>query len=93
MRCISTLTSNGRVTIPKAIRKAIRDEFELKPHDHIEFIVENGDVKLGKASPSPGDLKGRPPAIGVLMEEWDEIIRDDVTQQYAEISLSDSAAE
>ena len=76
---ITTLTSKGQVTIPKAIR----DELGLKPSDKIEFFIENGHAKLRRAYPSLEDVVGRIPAIDAPMEEWDEIIQDETAQRYA----------
>ena len=49
---ITTITSKGQVTIPKAVRDALG----LKPGDKIEFWVDDGRVKFRKAEPS---LQGR----------------------------------
>jgi antitoxin PrlF len=77
---ITTLTSKGQVTIPKSIR----DQLRLKPHDKIAFAIEDGHVIMRKAYPSLEDIVGGLPAIDVPMEEWDEIIQDEVAQRYAE---------
>jgi AbrB family looped-hinge helix DNA binding protein len=58
MHNITSLTSKGQVTIPKAIR----DELGLRPFDKIRFTIENGEVKLKKAYPSLDDLVGILPA-------------------------------
>lgn len=39
---MSSLTSKGQVTIPKAIR----DKFGLKTGDRVDFKIENGKVIL-----------------------------------------------
>ena len=39
---VSTVTSKGQVTIPKAIRMFLK----IKPSDKIDFSVENGRVIL-----------------------------------------------
>lgn len=77
---VTTLTSKGQVTIPKAIR----DELGLQPSGKIEFFIENGRAWLRRAYPSLEDVVGRIPAIDVPMQEWDEIVKDEAAQQYAE---------
>lgn len=77
---VTTLTSKGQVTIPKAIR----DELGLKPHDKITCTIEDGHVSLRKAYPSLEDIVGKLPTINVPMEEWDDIIQEEVAQRYAE---------
>jgi antitoxin PrlF len=79
MARVTTLTSKGQVTIPKEIR----DELGLKPHDKIRFSLENGHVRLQKAYLSLEEIAGSIPAIGVPMEEWDEIIQDEIAERYA----------
>ena len=54
---ITSLTSKGQVTIPKAIR----DELGLRPFDKIRFDIENGEVKLKKAYPSLEEIAGSLP--------------------------------
>ncbi len=80
MAKITTLTSKGQVTIPKEIR----DELGLRTHDKIRFVIEDGEGRFKKAYPSLVEVVGSIPAIDVPMEEWDEIIQDDVAQRYAE---------
>lgn len=80
MSKVTTLTSKGQVTIPKAIR----DELGLKPHDKIAFTIEDGLVSLHKAYPSLEDIAGKLPAIDVPMEEWDDIIHEEIARRYAE---------
>lgn len=58
MAPVTTLTSKGRVTIPKEIR----DELGLKPHDKIRFSLENGHAVLRKAYPSLEKVAGSVPA-------------------------------
>ena len=55
---VTSLTSKGQVTIPKAIR----DELGLRPCDKIRFIIEDGDVKLEKAYLSLDEIVGILPA-------------------------------
>jgi AbrB family looped-hinge helix DNA binding protein len=79
MGLVTTLTSKGQVTIPKEIR----DELGLKPNDKIRFSLNNGRVTLQKAYLSLEELAGSIPAIDVPMEEWDEIIQDEIAERYA----------
>lgn len=80
MRTISSLTSKGQVTIPKAIR----DELGLRPHDKVSFSIENGCVSLRRAYPSLEDLMGSLPASELPMDKWDEIVQDDIAPHYVE---------
>lgn len=61
MARVTTLTSKGQVTIPKAIR----DELGLKPHDKIAFFVENGCAKLQRY-PTLEELAGSLPSLASL---------------------------
>jgi AbrB family looped-hinge helix DNA binding protein len=65
MEPVTTLTSNGQVTIPKVVR----DELGLKPRDKIRFSLENGHVVLRKAYPSLEDIVGSLPPLGMSIEE------------------------
>jgi AbrB family looped-hinge helix DNA binding protein len=80
MKGVTTLTSKGQVTIPKEIR----DELGLRPHDRIRFVIEGGEGRFQKAYPSLAEVVGSIPAIDIPIEEWDEIIQDEVAQRYAE---------
>jgi AbrB family looped-hinge helix DNA binding protein len=82
MQNVTTLTSKGQVTIPKAIR----DELGLQPFDKIRFDIEDGEVKLKKAYPSLREIAGSIPSCDIPMEEWDDIIADDRAQAYREKS-------
>lgn len=64
MHNITSLTSKGQVTIPKAIR----DKLGLRPFDKIRFDIENDEVKLKKAYPSLEDIAGSLPAPHVTMD-------------------------
>ena len=77
---VTSLTSKGQVTIPKAIR----DELGLRPFDKIRFTIENGEVKLKKAYPSLREIAGSIPPSDVSMDEWDDIIADDRAHAYLE---------
>ena len=60
-----TLTSKGQVTIPKEIR----DQLGLKPHDKIEFFIENGHAGFRRAYPSLEEVAGSLPPLGMPIEE------------------------
>ncbi len=52
---VSTLTSKGQTTIPKAVR----DRLGLRPGDRLNFIVEvDGRVTVSAAKQRAADLKG-----------------------------------
>jgi antitoxin PrlF len=80
MQNVTSLTSKGQVTIPKAIR----DELGLRPFDKIRFTIEDGEVKLKKAYPSLREIAGTIPPCDIPIEEWDDIIADDRAQAYLE---------
>lgn len=67
---ITTLTSKGQVTIPKAVRDALG----LQPHDKIEFWVEDGAINFRKVNPAPEDLTGNIPKRDAPPEEWGNIV-------------------
>lgn len=48
------ITSNGQVTIPKAIR----DQLGLLPHTEVEFVVDGDGVRLLKARGQRGEGRG-----------------------------------
>jgi AbrB family looped-hinge helix DNA binding protein len=48
------ITSKGQVTIPVAIR----ERFGLLPDTEVDFVVENGKVRIVSRS-SPGEGRGR----------------------------------
>lgn len=80
MQNVTSLTSKGQVTIPKAIR----DELGLRPFDKIRFTIEGREVKIEKAYPSLREIAGSIPPSDVPMDEWDEIVADDRAQAYLE---------
>jgi len=43
----SRIGKDGRITIPKAIR----DRLGLKPGDEVEFVIEEGRVRIRRAQP------------------------------------------
>ena len=77
---ITTLTSKGQVTIPKAIR----DELGLKPSDKIEFFIENGHARLRRAYPSLEEVVGSLPALGMPIEEAIELAKEERARELIE---------
>jgi len=70
----STLTSKGRTTIPKGIRKRLN----LHPGDRLEFVVdEDGRVLVLPASIDTSELAGmlKAPARAVSVEDMNRAIR------------------
>jgi antitoxin PrlF len=66
------LTSNGRTTIPKPVREALK----LKAGDHVLFRVLQGEKAILARTPSVLDLAGGlsvPPRLRGA--SWDEIRR------------------
>lgn len=80
MARVTTLTSKGQVTIPKAIR----DELGLKPRDEVEIFIKDGDVWLRKADSSLQDLAGSLPPIGLDIEEAIERAKEERAQALVE---------
>ena len=56
---ISTVTTKGQVTIPKAIR----DVLHIQPHDKVDFIQEGDRVVLVPVK-TMKDLRGSVRAVG-----------------------------
>ena len=79
MARVTTLTSKGQVTVPQEIRDALG----LKPRDKVRFSLDNGHVTLQEAYLSLEEIAGSIPAIDIPMEEWDEIIQDEIAERYA----------
>ena len=46
--------------------------------------LQKGEGRFQKAYPSLEDVVGSIPAIDIPMEEWDDIIQDEVAQRYDE---------
>ena len=70
----STLTSKGRTTIPKGIRKRLN----LHPVDRLEFVIdEDGRVLVLPARIDTSELAGmlKPPARAVSVEDMNRAIR------------------
>ncbi len=72
------ITSQGQITVPKAIR----DRLALKPGDDVEFLDREGDIVLvPRRRRSILDFAGvLPPAPGVVLPttsaQWKQAIRD-----------------
>ena len=70
----STLTSRGQTTIPKPIREALG----LQPGDRVEFLVEEGQVVLRRATADITELDGLLDRSGqdpVSLDEMNEAIQ------------------
>ncbi|MGH7961468.1 MAG: AbrB/MazE/SpoVT family DNA-binding domain-containing protein [Candidatus Binatia bacterium] len=80
MRLVTTMTSKGQVTIPKAIR----DEVGLKHRDRIEFTLENGSARLRRARLSLAEITGMLPPMGVPVEEMPALAWDEWVERYLE---------
>lgn len=62
---LTTVTRKGQVTIPKEVR----DLLGIRPFDEVEIVVEEGEAKLRKPSPSLEDVAGSVPPLGMPVEE------------------------
>ena len=72
---VSVVTTKGRVTIPREIRRLLR----LKPGDRIEFVVEAGGmVVLVPATVPVSELEGllAPAPRKVPLKDMDAAIRE-----------------
>jgi AbrB family looped-hinge helix DNA binding protein len=69
---ITTITSKGQVTIPKAVRDALG----LVPGDKIEFWVEGGRVRFRKADPTRQESAGSTPIRDAPPQEQDDGIQN-----------------
>ena len=70
----STLTSRGQTTIPKPIREALG----LQPGDRVEFLVQEGQVVLRRATADITELDGmldRSDQDPVSIDEMNEAIQ------------------
>jgi AbrB family looped-hinge helix DNA binding protein len=71
---LSTLTSKGQITLPKAIR----DRLHLRSGDRVQFLVlEDGRVELVPVTAPLTRLKGMLPAPPepVTLEQMDAAVR------------------
>lgn len=74
----ATITSKGRITIPKAVRNALH----LRAGDRLDFVVHtDGTVRILPVKGSVRALKGilPKPARPVTLEEMDAAIASAVT--------------
>lgn len=82
MENITTLTTKGQVTIPKAIR----DRLGLKPFDKLRFFIdEEGEVRMRKAYPSLEDVVASLPALAsdLSIEEAIELAKEERASEWA----------
>lgn len=78
---IATLTSKGQVTIPKAVREALR----LAAGDRIEFVdVGNGRFELIAVTRDVTELRGSlgPSSRSVSTEDMDKAVAEAVVDRY-----------
>jgi len=78
----STISSKGRITIPRAVR----DELDLHAGDRLTWTLrENGSIEVRKESARPLEtivgLLGRP-ARSAAVEEMDRAVRDRFTVRH-----------
>ena len=69
----ATITTKGRVTVPKPIR----DRLRLKPGDRVDFILDSGNqVRVVPVTASVKQLKGMVPRPRkpVTLEQIDDAI-------------------
>ncbi len=69
---LATITSKGQVTVPKPIR----DSLHLKPGDKLNFLLDDGELRVAPVKSSVTALKGMlpKPATPVTLEQMDEAI-------------------
>lgn len=71
----STMTSKGQVTIPKAVREALR----LQAGDRLEFVIsESGKVLMTPVKTTVAEIYGmlhKPDQEPVTVEAMDEAIK------------------
>jgi AbrB family looped-hinge helix DNA binding protein len=70
---VTTLTSKGQLTIPKAVR----EQLGLKPFDKIEVVVDGGEARLRRARPSLAEIAGTLPPLDEVVEEMPRIAREE----------------
>ena len=68
----ATITSGGRVTLPKLIRHKLH----LGPGDTIDFMLEGDGLRITPVTAPVTQLKGMvpKPAVPVSLEEMDAVI-------------------
>ena len=81
----SKVTSKGQTTIPQEVREYLK----LKPGDRINYVLDNGLVRLIPKNRSIADLAGflgKPPAgAGATLEDIDEAIGDYIAEDHERI--------
>ena len=81
----SKVTSKGQTTIPQEVREYLK----LKPGDRINYVLDNGLVRLIPKNRSITDLAGflgKPPAgAGATLEDIDEAIGDYIAEDHERI--------
>ncbi len=79
----ATLTSQGQLTLPKAIR----DLLGLKAGDQVAFRVMEGQTVVVEPAPQPVDVRSlrglvKPRRRGVSLEDMGEAVRKAVAAKY-----------
>ena len=77
---VSTITSKGQVTVPKAVR----DKLKLRAGDKLEFIIDDGDgVRVVPITAPLAKLKGMvlAPAKAVTLDEMEAAVRRAASRQ------------
>lgn len=69
---LATITSKGQVTVPKPIR----DSLHLRPGDKLNFLLDDGELRVAPIKSPVTALKGMLPkrATPVTLEQMDEAI-------------------
>lgn len=87
MENVTTLSSEGQITIPKAIR----DELGLRPHDKLRFVIDGRAIHVEKAYPSLEEIAGSLPAPHVRMDideaialAWEEVAAEEYRKIHEE---------
>ena len=77
----STVTTKGQVTIPVEIRRML----QVKPHDHVAFVVEDEKVRLVKGESvvarTAGALKQDTPPLSA--KELREVAEEAIAKEAA----------
>lgn len=81
----SKVTSKGQTTIPQEVREYLK----LKPGDRINYVLDNGLVRLIPKNRSIADLAGflgKPPeGAGGTLEDIDKAIGDYIAEDHERI--------
>lgn len=69
---LATITSKGQVTVPKPVR----DSLHLRPGDKLNFLLDDGELRVAPVKSPVTALKGMlpKPATPVTLEQMDEAI-------------------